>query len=182
MRGIQSTHNTEKEQRRNYRILGVLLIFLMLGSTLGYAFSLLADSTTQTTTPGEPYYDGNGWLVSRGGAQFYLLHGPEEVRNVTLDVRASLSDFMQRTVYISASEPTVQQELTQPLAYYAQRVQPACYGACENPDLPEKNCSDTIIVWTNSATNRVWQQDSCTFIEGDTRAVDAYIYYLYGYL
>jgi regulator of sigma D len=57
-------------------------------------------------------------------------------------------------------------------------MQEACYGSCER-NLPEKNCTENIIIFKDSKENSVTQQDKCVFIEGDLRTVDAYIYKLF---
>jgi hypothetical protein len=85
-----------------------------------------------------------------------------------------------KPVYISADNSEVFQELASALNTQAERVQRACYGSCENDDLPEKSCNENVIVWTKNETNRVYVKDSCVFIEGDTRAVEAFLYRFFG--
>lgn len=185
MRKIQTLEQQEAQQKRNVRILSVILVFLLLGSSVGYGFSLFLDSggsvgaTPITST--EPYFDGQQWIVTRASTQVALTYGPQDVLNTSIALQASLTDFSTLPVYISSSNDEVSNELYRVLTPYSRQLQQACYGPCEL-ELPEKSCSDYLIVWTNSTANRVWQQDKCTFIEGDVRTVDAYLYYLLGYI
>jgi hypothetical protein len=65
------------------------------------------------------------------------------------------------------------------LARYASRFQEACYGECEK-DLPEKDCSEKLIVFRESEVKKVYEEGSCVIIEGDMVAVDAFLYRVLG--
>ena len=54
-------------------------------------------------------------------------------------------------------------EIAYNLGKFASKVQNACYGQC-NEDLPEKTCTDNLIVISYSNTSKVYQQDNCIFI------------------
>src|SRR3989344_1756426 len=71
-------------------------------------------------------------------------------------------------------------EIASTLGIYSQRIQLVCYGSCEQ-DLPEKDCSEEIIVFKDSQENKVYQEENCIFIEGDIKAVDAFLYKILGY-
>ncbi len=183
MRSLQNETVHAETQRRNYRILGILLIVLMVGSSLGYAFSLFGDSKQDSSsTDNEPYFDGARWVITVGGSSFYLTHGPSDVTNVSIEGAPSLGDFAGKTAYVASEDKVAQQMVLQLLSQYAERVQAACYGPCEDSDLPEKNCAEALVVIRSSSEPRIWKDQSCTFLEGDVRTAEAYIYYLLGYL
>ena len=69
-------------------------------------------------------------------------------------------------------------EISLSLGRYTGRIQEACYGKCDK-DLPEKDCTQNLIVWKDSAENKVYSQGKCVFIEGDLRAVDAFLYKIF---
>lgn len=183
MRSLQNETVHAKTQRRNYRILGILLIVLMVGSSLGYAFSLFGDSKQDSSsTDNEPYFDGTQWIITVGGAPFYLTYGPSDVANVSIEGAPSLGDFVGKTAYVASDDEAARQMVLQLLSRYTERVQAACYGPCEDSDLPEKNCTESLVVIRPLSGQRIWKNQSCTFLEGDVRTAEAYIYYLLGYL
>ena len=82
-------------------------------------------------------------------------------------------------LYIDSESEQVTGEIWNSVGRFAQRVQEACLGQCER-DLPEKSCEDHIIVYREKSENRVYQDDNCVFIEGDMKAVDAFLYSAFG--
>ncbi len=182
MRKLETDFEREKRGKRNRLILGIMLVILMLGSTAGYAFSLIGgdDTGNQVKSPGEPYYDGSSWIVEKNGNVFSFQYGPDEVKDVVIDVNLVLSDYAGKPVYIVGENNEIAGEISRFMQYYASRIQKACYGPCDVPDLPEKTCSDNLIIWNDSDANSVRQEEKCIFIEGDVRAADAFLYRLLG--
>lgn len=183
MRAIETEAERERKQKRSRLIVGVVLIVLMFGSTLGYAISLIGNrGDTITNDDGKPIYNGQYWVVTKGSQQFYITSALEDSSNVSVDNFISLASYQGKAVFVVADSDVIVQELSGVLSSSASRVQRACYGSCTNPDLPEKDCQggEPLIVWKPAETRRVYTNQSCTFIEGDIVSVDAFLYRLLG--
>jgi hypothetical protein len=88
--------------------------------------------------------------------------------------------YQGKTLYLAVENPGIEAELRSTIGVFSDRIQLACYGSCEL-DLPEKDCSANLIVWTDGVGGQVTQGEGCVFIEGDLRAVDAFLYRVFGY-
>lgn len=178
MRKIGSEHDKEKKRKRNNLILSIFLLLILVGGTAGYAFITNPSSTPPAENP-SGQQSGGRWTVPVDNQPLSFTHSPEEVHDVPVDLSLSRSSYLGNSLYLTSSNPSINSEIASTLGIYASRVQPACYGACDE-DLPEKNCADYLIVWKDSTENKVYQQQNCVFIEGDMRAVDAFLYRVLG--
>lgn len=173
MRALETLESKERKARKMQIIVGIFLAVIMIGSTAGFAYYLRED--TSSTAEGD-YFDGKYWIMQRNGQTFYLYSSLDEIANVSSSL--SPGDFIGQPFFIDAPL-AVSQHILLNLPGYFSRLQPACYGACE-ADLPEKDCSEPIIVYRDATENRVYKQNSCIFIEGDSRSIDAFITSLAG--
>ncbi len=176
MKRIGNESSREEGQKRKQVILGVLLVLLMFGSVLGYALSLIGSKDSVGSTN----LEDSSHIVNANGVQFSFIHSTNETRQVPIEGSFSGQDYVNKPVYIAASDIAVFQQIAAAASTQAERVQQACYGACEDQSLPEKTCADVLIVWTPSKTNRVYVNDSCVFIDGDSLAVEAFLYRFFG--
>ncbi len=170
------------EQRRT-RILSVLLLLILLGSTAGYAFLYYGESGATSSDAGikegSVQETSAGWSFTADGKTLTLQKSPAEVADSLISVAKNPADYAGTTLYIDASNQAIFAELASTIGSYALRIQPACYGSCER-NVPEVSCNETLIVWKDVADNRVYSQDNCVFIEGDMSTVDAFIYNVFG--
>jgi len=90
-----------------------------------------------------------------------------------------LNDYAGLPLYIDSDVDSVSSEVVLTLGRFASRVQGACYGECET-DLPEKDCSENLIIIRDSLENRVYQEEKCVFIEGDVATADAFLFRVLG--
>lgn len=180
MKKLESQETLDAKQRRNRLVLSIFLIIIMVGSTAGYAISLIGTQGTTSDTPTGLHYNGQYWVFTQGDYQFAFTHSPEETKGVPIEESTSLQDYQTTPVFIVTNgNESVLRELGSTLGAYVPRIQEACYGPCDR-DLPEKDCSQNLIIWNASETQRVYQKDHCVFIEGDLTAVDAFLYRLLG--
>jgi len=188
MRQIGSEEIRNRKKKRNTIFVGSILIFLMVFSIVGFAFighgfggGSVGNSgeNSSGTTQGGDFYNGQYWVVNRGGQQFYFTNSFEETSDVPVDTNLTLQKIAGNVLFIDSKDTTILNELSLNLGRYAQRLQPACYGHCKE-DIPEKLCDEQMIVWVESENNKVYQEDKCVFIEGDTLAVDAFLYKILG--
>lgn len=182
MRQIETADIREAQRKRRQIILSAFMIVLLLGSTAGYAISLMGSDSDTGTGGTEPYFDGSSWIVPYGGGGFRLASSPDEVRTVRIPEEITSARFQGATVYLASESDAIGQTLTSVIATFATRVQKACYGSCEAQDLPEKGCQDTLIIWKPSEQRSVYTNQSCVIIEGDIVAVDAFLYRMLGHL
>ncbi len=186
MRAVGTGDENAEKRKRHAQIFSIGLLVILTVSSLGYAFlsnvNLGNSSGSSSSGTGSQVQDlGSGqWALQEGSQQILLTTSPDEAKNITFDVHPSLSLLAGQEIYISASQD-IATELQGALSPYASKIQQACYGSC-NLDLPEKDCNSTMIVWQNNADQKIYQKGKCYFIDGDKRAVDAFVYSLFNAL
>jgi len=173
----------DEGKKRNVKILGIFLLLILAVSSIGYAF-LSSDNQMETTTDdlkeGVVIEQNGRWVAKAGGQIIAFSSSPESIANITDSSTLGIGDYYQQSVFYAEDGNALSYELSQNIGIFAKSIQPACYGPC-SLDIPEKNCTDKLIIWNrNSTINKVYQQDNCVFIDGDIRAVDAFLYRAFG--
>ena len=177
MRRLETRENIERKNKLRKSILSIIILLLLLISTLGYAF-LSNTNTSENTGNQQGQIDkSNRISFSYQGTPINLISTYNDIENISVDTTAIPYDYSGKNLYISSKNQGVLQEIGSALGRFS-RVQEACYLSCTE-NLPEKNCSDNLIVWRESSVNKVYQNESCIFIEGDIRSADAFIYKLF---
>ena len=178
MRKLGSDRESKDKNKRNTMIMSGVMLFLLLISTAGYAIV----SSSQNSESSEENYEGvvnagNYWTFEHNGQNIYLRNSPDEVRNISVLIgpQVSVPTYSSSVLYIASENEGVYTEVASSLGRFSQRVQRACYSNCSK-DLPEKSCASNLIVWNESSYNLVRQEENCIFIDGDLRAVDAFLY------
>lgn len=182
MRTVGTLHSEADKRKRTAQIFSMILLVILVFSSLGYSFFSSTNTSTNINTNNSSVQQtaGGQWAFSFGSRQILLTTSPQEARNVSFKDRPTLADFSQQVVYIDATD-TITNLIGSSIVPYASRVQPACYGSCSR-DLPEHDCNDTMIIWTNSDKEEVYKQGKCFFVDGDKRAADAFLYQIFGML
>jgi len=178
MRKIGSEKNAEEKRKRNTLFLSIFMLIILVGGTAGYAFISNPHSGGVSGDPKENAsgrFVGNRWVMSVDGIEMSFAYSPESVSDVPVEATLSTTTFRGLSLYIESNNNAISSEIASVLSHYASRVQKACYGPCEE-DLPEKDCSENLIIWRDSPQNKVYREDNCIFIEGDLKAVDAFLY------
>lgn len=174
MKKIESAAEIEERRKKRGMYLTILMLIILLGSTAGYSFL-----SSEKADKNKGNAQGAEELGVKVGEQYvYLAHSKNDTSNVSVNVMFNLQDYAGKKVYVVSENNGISQEIMSTIGGYADGIQNACYGNCTE-NLPEKNCSDMLIVWQESSENRVYQQDNCVFIEGDMKAVDAFIYRMF---
>ncbi len=183
MRRIRTQEEVVKSEKRKALIVGLILIFLMLFSTAGYALLsggfLGGSGSDGEIDVSDGTYNGNYWTYQRFGAQLFLTYSVEEVSGIPLNIDFGLADYSNQPVFLASDSDIVNAEISNNLGQFTSRLQEACYGPCED-DLPEKDCSELLIIYEESESSEVSQQDSCVFIKGDLKTVDSFLYKIFG--
>jgi len=178
MRKIGTQHEIEEKRRRNTIVISSALLVILFGSIVGYGF-LSNPGSEDSGSEGDIQNVGDYWIVNVGEQRFYFLSSPEEARIVPYYAQANINDYVGSPLYIASENEGIAHEIASSLGRFAERVQPACYGKCEG-NLPEKDCSENLIVWKEAEISTIYQEGNCVFIEGDMVAVDAFLYRILG--
>jgi hypothetical protein len=173
MRKVGSLEAQEEAKKRNIMVISIFILVIMVFGTVGFAFSSYSGEERDSIGVDEDR------VIEVGGEKFYLGNSVGDVENISVEVYLSTWDYSGGKLYIDSENQAVFQEIQFTLGRIADRVQGACYGECER-NLPEKNCTSNLIIWKDSPENKVYQEENCVFIEGDLRAVDAFIYKVFG--
>ncbi|MEK6889338.1 MAG: hypothetical protein AABW80_04495 [Nanoarchaeota archaeon] len=181
IKGIGEKKTGEEKTKSNAQILGLLLLTLLVVSTVGFAFvsrpagSDVGNSEANTQQQGQ---EANGYYsIDLGGKKAYFSYDSDTIKEIPVEINMSANEYVGQVIYYNKGE-ALRQEIAINIGQFAGRVQEACYGQCEE-DLPEKNCNDLLIVWNKTGENNVKQENKCVFINGDLRAVDAFLYKIF---
>lgn len=179
MRKIESSETVEKRSKVRTRWFTIIILGLLVLSSVGYAFFANPDSNTSSNQNGVQNLGGQ-WGFKYGEQTHYTTYGPDEVKNVSVEIANNLNGYYGQVIYYYVENQALAYEVVSNIQRYTERMQPACYGANCTEDYPEKTCEDKLIVWTQSNQSKVYQKQNCVFIEGDLKAADAFIYRLFG--
>jgi hypothetical protein len=155
MRRIVSKHQEGKKKRRNQITIGVILIFVMVISTLGFA------------------------LQGFGG------FGEEDDGSSVNNIEYNGFEFVGKPLYIDSESEEAELEILINLGNIALRTQKACIEkrGCEE-NRPTKTCTDNFIIIRESNISNILQQDNCVFIEGAsedlTQLTDQFLFKVLG--
>ncbi len=164
MRKIQTKEELERRSKRNSKILSLVMFFVLVGGTAGYAFLI---------SPG-----GSNPPENENVNKFELLNPVESVADIPVEITRDLNSYAGSKTYIVSKNGGVTAEISKVMLQFT-TLQEACFGPCEE-NLPEKDCSENLIIWEESMENKVYEDGKCVFIEGDMRAVDAFLYKILG--
>ncbi len=182
MRKIQTAEIQAGKARRKKIFVGVVLIFLMVVSTLGY--SLMqgdgGEDSSKVEENGLVFYRQNGvWMTSIDGETFGFQYLPSEIANISVGGDYDLSMYTNQLLYYtSPSEGVV--EILNNVGRYVLRSQGACLNEIEcEGDLPTKDCWSNVIVTEVGNETKVYNNESCVYLVGDSmKAADAFLYKL----
>ena len=184
LKKIRTREEVVKERRRNQIVVGGVLIFLMVVSTLGYS---LMDGDNEIKNSVNEFgidfvREGGFWKTQINGEVFGFQYLPSEIGNVSVSGNYDIEDYAGEVLYfVNANEGS--SEILNNLGRYILRYQESCLRqdsdkmtVCEG-DLPLKSCDDNLIIFESGNETMVWKNESCVFIVGDSvRGADAFLY------
>ncbi|PIO08814.1 hypothetical protein COU59_00160 [Candidatus Pacearchaeota archaeon CG10_big_fil_rev_8_21_14_0_10_34_12] len=191
MRKIESKHSEGKRRRRNQMVVGIVLIFVMFFSVLGYGFQSVTDTGEDTSSSGEKItYNGftftkqnNFWILNNDGKNFIFRTNPNEVPAINSIVN-NIESYKGKPLYIYSENPEQESEIRTNLASYVLRVQAACpeNKACSE-DIPSKTCEDNFII-IEEGDEKIVQNENCVYItskkEDLTGMADSFLFKVLG--
>lgn len=167
---------TERKRRRNSLILAIFMLGILFIGTAGYAFLSSLSFSSSDDKSGPLINEEGKFGVETNNGIFYFRNTKETVANIPVDVTLTLNNYQNSFLYIDSGDNLQEyNEIATTLGGFTNRVQEACYGKCEK-NLPEKDCSAMLIIINNTLENEVYQKDNCVFINGNIKAVDAFLY------
>jgi hypothetical protein len=178
MRKLESREQAEKKKKRKVMFMSLIMLAIMLFGTIGFAFSFTSGGTPQQSNEGSVENAANSGRqasINFNGQEIFLQFDREYVENIGVGSYKTINSYAGQPLYLITNNSGAYNELAFSIGLYASRVQRACLGECEE-DLPAKDCTSNLIIWEDSEENRVYEEENCVFIEGDLRAVDAFIY------
>jgi len=179
MRKIEKTEKKEKRQKINQMILGIGLIVLMIGSSLGFAVVFNGDdSNTNEDNPNSLDYNGvnfvknqNGfWQFESLGKVFQTYSSPELTENTPLDFQLNIDDYSNKPLYYVFDNSSIAlNELQINFGEIVLRQSKACLDQlkCSDENLIVKTCEDNVIIIKPSEEIKAYKEGNCVFIEGN---------------
>ncbi len=169
MRKISSRHAEEKKQKRNQIIVGIILIFVMLGSVFGIIVgSFEKEDNSKINYNGFEFAkQNNRWILNIGNFNFIFQYNPYQVEEINSENLKYLDNYYNKPLYISSESNEAISEIYINLKQIAQRIQFACINEkeCEG-DLPVKTCEDNFIIIKKGNSSEIVQDENCVFIKG----------------
>lgn len=182
MRKIQTAEIQARNAKMKKIIVGVVLIFLMVVSTAGYSL-MQGDGegdTSKIEEEGLVFYRQSGiWMTSIDGETFGFQYLPSEIMNVSIEGDYDFESYKNQLLYYtSPSEGVI--EILNNVGRYVLRYQGACLNETEcEGDLPTKDCWSNVIVTEEGNETKVYSNESCVYLVGDSvKAADAFLYKL----
>jgi hypothetical protein len=179
MRKIVSKHEEEKKRKRNQIVVGGILIFVMILSTLGFAFQnfIISGGTTTGNANQTVKYNGfvfsqqnNYWVLNTNKGRFVFTYNPSEINSSLDNLTLDLSSFENRTLYLYSGENlNADSEVRINMKNLAGNLQEACPPGmiCSNSvnQTITASCADNFIIIENG-TSGVRQNQNCIYISG----------------
>lgn len=189
MRRIVSRYAEGRKRRRNQITIGVILIFVMVISVLGFALQGFGSGNTDTEDSSVNNIEYNGFeFVNQNGlwvlGNFIFRNVPQQVEDIGF-VSSTINDYQGKPLYISSESDEAELEIYINIGNIALRIQKACTEEEEcSGDFPVKTCTDNFIIIRESNISNIMQQDNCVFIEGDsedlTKLTDQFLFKILG--
>ena len=168
MRKIISKKEQGRKAKRNQWVVGIILVFLMLFSVVGYAFVGRDKEENQKVIYNEfEFIEQNGfWFTQIGNFEFVFDYNPDEVIEQNASLK-KVNNYQDKPLYLSSENYKASSEIYNNLNRFVLRMQNACTEEqeCEG-DLPVKTCEDNFIIIKKTNETKLYQNESCVFIEG----------------
>ncbi len=187
MKPIKTAEQHFKKTKNRKAWLAILMLVILIGSTAGYAFYFVDSESTNLdeidvsgqTSDEQRLIQSNGfWFGQYNGQYIPFTNHVNETKNIEVSTDRKIADYVGKVLYVDSKNSEVDSEISSSLGKYSERVQRACYGSCEE-NIPEKGCDSNLIVFRESEKNKVYQEENCIFIDGDLKAVDAFLYKIF---
>tara|TARA_Y100000310_G_scaffold133129_1_gene132042 strand:+ start:533 stop:1117 length:585 start_codon:yes stop_codon:yes gene_type:complete len=174
MRRLGSKYKEGKRKKRNQVIVGIILIFVMFSSVLGFAFSNFSSSgggDINSHNFNSINYNGfdfieqeNFWILNQDGINFIFRYNPNQVPRIASEIK-DLESYQGKILYMSSEDVLAESEIRTNLLQFTDGIEHACLEEC-GEGIQIKTCQDNFIV-IREGNRSITQEDNCIFIEGE---------------
>ncbi|MAH03831.1 hypothetical protein CMI39_03535 [Candidatus Pacearchaeota archaeon] len=165
MRKIISKHEENKNKKVKQYVVGGILIFIMLFSTLGYSFLGGTDNNVKKVIYNNLEFvnQNNLWFLNN---EFVFEYNPRQINFKEIPELKDIDNYYGKPLYISSKNKEAELEISRNLYQIVQRIQSACLINKEcTENLPEKTCEDNFIIIEESNNTLIIQEDNCVIIQ-----------------
>lgn len=172
MRKITSKIDEADRKKRNQFIVGGVLVFIMISSTLGYAFQGRATGNAVNEN-GKIVFNGfeftrqnDFWILDFQGVNLIFKYNPEEINNSKENLY--INSYSGKPLYIYSENTEAEYEIQKNLVYFVERIQRACFDGeeCSYENVPIKDCTENFIIIKEDTEGKILQEKNCIFIQG----------------
>jgi len=199
IRKIISAEEQEAKDKRNKKIIVIVLGIIMLLSSLSYAFLSFEKEDNGNGTTGEKIsYNGvdfvktdyETWKFAIQGYNFETRYNPEETLNISAILTNNIQSYSNSPLYFGVDnrediETAGNSEIVQNIGNFLLKYQTSCLTNNCTEDAPIKNCSaNNVIIFKEADKTKITENEKCVQIDyviGDAvRAADAFIFKILG--
>ncbi len=200
IRRIVTREEQDRKRKRNYLIMGIVMVLLMIISPAAYGLFYNNDSTNSNNSDNIVNYnnikfvkDSNGyWLFSFGGGNFMTRYNPQELNGTKSSLMSTLSTYKDQVLSFEWNE-------TQEGVFEIRRnfegnsipkrvVGRVCLTENCSLDIPTKSCfEDKVISFRipfEGEKERIYKEDNCVFIianeTNQVKFADAFLFNIIG--
>ena len=168
MKRLVSKREKEKGTKRNQILMGIILVFLMILSVLGFALQGNSDEEEGgdkiTYNEFEFAYINGFWRIG----SFTFSHNPEQVPEIGFGLR-DFTFYQGLPAYVYSENNEAETEIKMNLELIAQRVTDACMdekGIECSEGIAVKTCEDNFIIIKENNVSSIKQENKCVYIKG----------------
>lgn len=183
MRKIKKKEEILKEKDRNQKMIVFVLGFLLIISTIGYAFKGLDDNSDSLQGGAVEEYGmkftpiNDYWEMDYGSYKMHFKYLPSELSNISAEINKSIIDYANNVFYFSG-EPNIL--LLENIYPYVTRLQEVSLTSTDK-NIPLKDCASNILVFEQSEDTEIYSIENCVYIAGDIlKTSDLFIFKILG--
>lgn len=183
MKKIKRKEEILKEKDRNQKIIVFVFGFLLIISTIGYAFKNMDDNDDLLQGKVVEEYGikfvlvNDYWEMDYDSGKMYFRYLPSELINIDVEMNKSIIDYVNNVLYFSGDANTL---LLGNIYSYVTRFQEVSLTPTDK-DIPIKDCASNILVFEQSDSTRIYSIDNCVYITGDIlKASDLFMFKILG--
>lgn len=172
---MRSIVGKKDSNRLKQLLLGLILIFVMVLSVIGYGLnSDKEQSSNKINYMGFEFINQNNYWVLNIGEEkspklLVFRYNPYEVEEVDTNL-TSIENYYSKPLYYSSESSEAVIEIERNLFYQTnviKRIQPACIAneSCQG-DWATKTCEDNFIIIKEDYESSITQNKNCVYIKG----------------
>ena len=191
-----SAEEREAKDKRNKKIIVIVLGLIMLLSSLSYAFlSFEGDNSNGGSSVVDTLtYNGikfsktnyGTWKFSASGSNFETKYSPEETLNISVILTKNIQSYSNQPLYFGIDnleqlETAGNSEIVTNIGNLLLKYQSSCLTTNCTENVPIKNCAtDNVIIFQKSDKTSVIEDEKCVYIKYNSgeaiRATDAFLF------